>query len=114
VQEEERLKISHGDSVNYMKDNKRKNFNNKKDKPQRKPQWDNSSSSKSQGKTPQKDHHQKSNYVQVDKETYKWCKKTGHYQKDCLDFLKHLMRKGEDIITFVDESLYLSYTKSTW
>jgi hypothetical protein len=113
VQEEERLKISHGDSVNYMKDNKRKNFNNKKDKPQRKPQWDNSSSSKSQGKTPQKDHHQKSNYVQVDKETYKWCKKTGHYQKDCLDFLKHLMRKGEDI-TFVDESLYLSYTKSTW
>jgi hypothetical protein len=24
------------------------------------------------------------------------------------------MRKGEDIITFVDESLYLSYAKSTW
>ena len=24
------------------------------------------------------------------------------------------MRKGEDIITFIDESLYLSYAKSTW
>jgi hypothetical protein len=41
-------------------------------------------------------------------------KKTGHYQKDCPEFLKHLMRKDEDIITFVDESLYLSYAKSTW
>ena len=40
--------------------------------------------------------------------------KTGHYQKDRPDFLKHLMRKGEDIITFIDESLYLSYPKSTW
>ena len=37
VQEEERLKSSHGDSVNHVKDNKRKNFN-KKDKPQGKPQ----------------------------------------------------------------------------
>ena len=93
VQEEERLKSSHGDSANHVKENKRKNFYNKKDKPQGKPQWDNSSSSKSQGKASQKDHHQKSNYVQVDKDTCKWCKKTGHYQKDCLDFLKHLMRK---------------------
>jgi hypothetical protein len=41
-------------------------------------------------------------------------KKTGHYQKDCPEFLKHLMRKDEDIIIFVDESLYLSYAKSTW
>ena len=82
-------------------------------KPQGKPQWDNSSS-KQQGKAPKKDHHQKSNYVQVDKDTYRWCHKTGHYYKDCPDFLKHLMRKGEDIITFVDESLYLIYAKSTW
>ena len=63
---------------------------------------------------PQTDHHQKFNHVQVDKDTYKWCKKKGHYQKDCPEFLKHLMRKGEDIITCIDESLYLSYTKSTW
>ena len=29
VQEEERLKSSHGDSVNHVKENKKKNFNNK-------------------------------------------------------------------------------------
>jgi RNA polymerase-binding transcription factor DksA len=113
VQEEERLKSSHGDSINHVKENK-KNFNNKKAKSQGKPQWDNSFSSKSQGKAPQNDHHQKSNLVEVDKDTYRWCKKTGHYQKDCPEFLKHLIRKGEDIITFVDESLYLSYAKSIW
>jgi hypothetical protein len=52
VQEEERFKSSHGDSVNHVKENKRKNFNNKNAKPQGKPQWDNSSSSKSQEKAP--------------------------------------------------------------
>ena len=52
VQEEEKFKSSHGDSGNHVKKNKRKNFYNKKDKPQGKPQWDNSSSSKSQGKDP--------------------------------------------------------------
>ena len=56
VQEEERLKSSHGDSVNHVKENK-KNFNNKNAKPQGKSQWDNSSSSKPQGKPPQNDHH---------------------------------------------------------
>jgi hypothetical protein len=29
-------------------------------------------------------------------------------------FLKHLLRKSEDIMIFIDESLYLSYAKSTW
>ncbi|XP_066374675.1 uncharacterized protein [Miscanthus floridulus] len=36
VQEEKRLKSSHGDSVNHVKENK-KNFNNKNTKPQGKP-----------------------------------------------------------------------------
>jgi hypothetical protein len=52
VQEEERFKSSHGDSVNHVKENKRKNFNNKNAKPQGKPHWNNSSSYKSQGKAP--------------------------------------------------------------
>jgi hypothetical protein len=59
-------------------------------------------------------HHQKSNNDEVDKDTCSWCKKKEHYQKDCPEFLKHLMRKGEDIIIFIDESLYLRYSKSTW
>jgi hypothetical protein len=81
VQEEERLKSSHDDLANHVKENKKKTFNNMNAKPQGKPQWDNSSSSKQQGKAPQKNHHQKSNYVQVDKDTCRWCHKTRHYQK---------------------------------
>ena len=34
--------------------------------------------------------------------------------RDCPEFLKSLLKRGEDYITFIDESLYLSYTKSTW
>jgi hypothetical protein len=28
--------------------------------------------------------------------------------------LKHLNKQGEDHVTFIDESLFLSYAKSTW
>ena len=98
VQEEERLKSSQGDSTNLVKDNKKKNFN-KNVKPQ--------------GKSPQNDHHQKNNNSQVEKDQCKWCKKHGHYQRDCLDFLKSLLKRGEDFITFIDEFLHLSYAKST-
>jgi hypothetical protein len=50
----------------------------------------------------------------VDKYQCKWCKRRGHYQKNCIEFLKHLNKQGEDNVTFVDESLFLSYSKSTW
>jgi hypothetical protein len=50
----------------------------------------------------------------VDKDQCKWCKKWGHYQKNCIEFLKHLNKQSEDHVTFVDESLFLSYSKSTW
>ena len=88
-----------GDSANLVKDNKKKNFNK---------------NVKSQGKTPQNDHYQKNNKAQVENDQCKWCKKHRHYQRDCPDFLKSLLKRGEDIITFIDESLFLSYTKSIW
>jgi hypothetical protein len=50
----------------------------------------------------------------VDKDQCKWCKRRGHYQKNCIEFLKHLNKQCEDHVTFVDESLFLSYSKSTW
>jgi hypothetical protein len=49
----------------------------------------------------------------VDKNQCKWCKRKGHYQKNYIEFLKHLTREGVDHVTFVDESLFLSYEKST-
>ena len=98
VQEEERLKSLQDDSANLVKD-KKKNFNK---------------NAKPQGKAPQTEHHQKNNNAQVKNDQCKWCKKYEHYQRDCLDFLKSLLKRDEDFITFIDESLYLSYAKSTW
>jgi hypothetical protein len=50
----------------------------------------------------------------VDNDQCKWCKRRGHYQKNCIEFLKHLNKQGGDHVTFVDESLFLSYSRSTW
>jgi hypothetical protein len=50
----------------------------------------------------------------VDKDQCKCYKRRGHYQKNCIEFLKHLNKQGEDHATFVDESLFLIYSKSTW
>jgi hypothetical protein len=50
----------------------------------------------------------------AEKDQCKWCFKRGHYQKNCIEFFKHLNKTGEDHVTFVDESLLLSYAKYTW
>jgi hypothetical protein len=50
----------------------------------------------------------------AEKDKCKWCFKRGHYQKNCIEFLKNLNREGEDHVTFVDESLFLNYARSTW
>lgn len=102
VQEEERIKVSHGGTINYVKDNKKKGFHS------------NFSSSKAQGKAPMPHQPQLGNFV-VEKDQCLHCKKIGHYKKDYPDYLKMIMaKKGENIITFVNESLYVSYSKSTW
>ena len=97
--EEERIKVSQGGSVNYLKD-KKKNYNN-------------SSSSKSPGKGPMQQSQNKQ--FPVDKDQCLHCKGRGHYKQNCPDFLKMIMKKkGENIITFVNESLYVKFSKSTW
>jgi hypothetical protein len=97
VQEEERIKHNNGgvDSINMAKHHqKRKNFAPKKE-------------DKGKAVSMSFDHP-------VDKNQSKWCKKRGHYQKNYIEFLKHLNKQCEDHVTFVDEFLFLSYTKSTW
>jgi hypothetical protein len=82
-----------------VKENKKNNFN---------------SSSKSQGKAPIQHQPQQKKFA-VEKDQCLYCKKMGHYKKDCPDFLNMIMtKKGENIITFVNESLYVQYLKSTW
>jgi hypothetical protein len=102
VQEEERVKRNNGDvdSVNMAKHHqKRKNFPPKPYAPKR----------EDKGKVVST-----SSDPLGDKEQCVWGKKRGHYQKNCIEFLKHLNKQGEDHVTFVDEFLFLSYAKSTW
>jgi len=42
-----------------------------------------------------------------------WCGKPGYIKKDCIGFLKWLNKKGTDIISFIDESLYANYATNT-
>jgi hypothetical protein len=100
--EEERIKHNNGgvDSVNMTKHHqKRKNFLPKPYVPKK----------EDKGKVVSMSSDQP-----VDKDQCMWCKKRAHYQKNYIEFLKHLNKQGEDHVTVVDEYLFLSYAKSTW
>jgi hypothetical protein len=60
-------------------------------------------------------HQPQQNRFAVNKNQCLYYKKEGHYKKVCPEFLKMIMaKKGENIITFINESLYVQYSKSTW
>jgi len=112
VQEEDRLKHSNGGQLVFNVQHKKKNFQNNKNYQNKRPfpPGRNQSESGPSNAPQQKDW----STFPVDKDQCLKCKGRGHYKRDCPEFLKELLRKGEDTITFVDESLYLSYDKSTW
>jgi hypothetical protein len=92
--------------------NKKKNFSNS---PQSKKSYshDNkASSSKGQGKAPMKEQDH------VTKGVCRHYKKEGHYMRYHVEFLKWLNIRGKDkckdLITSIDESLYLDYSSYTW
>jgi hypothetical protein len=93
AQEEDRIKVANGGTINYVKDNKKKNFN--------------ANSSKAQGKAPMQNQSQQKKFT-VEKDQCLHYNKTGHYKKDCPDFLKMTMtNKGENIITFINKYMYV-------
>ncbi|XP_044388468.1 uncharacterized protein [Triticum aestivum] len=81
VQEEDKLKVAHGGSLNYVKDYKKKNYGQ-----------NNKSSPSKNGKAPYQHQHQQQPFS-VDKDTCLHCKQKGHYKKDCAAWLKSVMEK---------------------
>jgi molybdopterin converting factor small subunit len=100
AQDEERIKRNNdGDSVNMAKHHqKRNNF----------PPMPLDPKKEDKGKVVSTSSDQP-----VDKDQCKWCNNRGHYENNCIEFLKHLNKQGDDHVTFVDEFLFLSYSKST-
>jgi hypothetical protein len=43
-----------------------------------------------------------------------YCKEKGHYKKNCPEFLKYLLKNGNNQVTFIDESLFLEFSTGTW
>ena len=47
-------------------------------------------------------------------EKCKFYKKKGHCIRDCVLLIEWLEKKGKEIISFIDESMYTDYAINTW
>ena len=116
VQEEERIKAEPKEYVHHVGLSKRKfqgDFSKSKKKLQFSPQKGQGQVQK--GSKPYASSAGPSSVPQ--KPAYDnclFCRNPGHFQRDCPGFLKWLHKKGNDEITFIDESLYVDYSLSTW
>ncbi len=121
VQEEERLKAEKIDYINQIKDGKKFNVkpNNNNQFKKKGPQKQTQKWFKNEGKgqkvqpTPQSQ-PQKVPQQESDSNGCYHCGKPGHRRSDCIKFIKWLARKGNDEVTFIDESLYVNYATNSW
>ena len=114
MQEEERLKADRIEHINQFKVSQKKRYNkfvNEYIKPKpNKFKAKGQSSKNSQQKKPEKTPNEEGK----DPDGCHFCGKGGHKQKDCYGFKRWLNNKGTDVVTFIEESLYVNYATNTW
>ena len=120
VQEEERLKAESVDHINQVKDGKKFNFkpNNsnqfKKKGPQKQPQkWFKNGGKEQKVKPAPQPQRQQAPQQESDPNGCYHCGKPGHRRSDCIKFIKWLAKKGNDEVTFIDESFSANYATSS-
>ena len=106
VQEEDRHQHANGGELVFAVQQKKKNYQNRRPFPPGKHQKESGPS-----KLPQRNVQKNWKNFPVERDQCLECKGRGHYKRDCPKFLKKLLEEGEDTMTFIDESLYLSYDK---
>jgi hypothetical protein len=109
VQEEERMMRQNKDQAFHVGSSKRKHDGSGPSKSPKK--TFKKEMPKFKGKEKEKDNGQSSE--PTDNVCF-FCKKEGHYRKDCHEYLKWMMKKGTDEITFVDEILYTDFSCTSW
>jgi len=101
VQEEERLQSEGKNVVNHV------SSSNKQKAPKDKGKKENYSPYK-------KPNQPKNSSSSGGDDACHFCKEKGHYKDDCAQWLKWLAKKGNDVISFIDESLYADFSMNTW
>jgi len=116
VQEEERLKAERIDHANQFKHSEKKRYKKfKKEYLKPKPgQFKEKGQSSKQGQQNKPAGGSSAEEKGKDPEGCHFCGKSGHRQRDCIGFMRWLNKKGTDVITFVDESLYIDYATDSW
>ena len=109
VQEEERLRAKNKDYVNQVSSlrNKRKFQVDYKSK---KKLFFIAKHDKATQRAPQTLTPSAPDTVETENDGCHFCNKKGYYQKDCPDLLKWLARKGNNILTFINESSYVNFS----
>ena len=102
VEEDERIKRQSKDQAFHVGSSKRK--------------YEGPSSSKPQKKVFKKDapKSSKGKEKEISDNQCFFCGNEGHIKKNCPDFLKWLLKKGTDEITFVDELQYVNFSSTAW
>lgn len=116
VQEEERLKAERIDHANQFKHSEKKRYKKfKKEYLKPKPgKFKEKGQCSKQSQQDKDEGNPNADEKGKEKDGCYFCGKSGHRQKDCIGFMRWLSKKGTDVISFVDESLYIDYGTNSW